>query len=85
MNYTIHPHAQNSMTLRHVTSDALESVIQNPEQAFRQEDGLLVHQSRISGPKKKPHLLRAFIDMNEIPPLVVTVISTSKVRKYWRI
>jgi len=72
------------MVIRHVTPDALDLVIQNPEQTYRQEDGLTVYQSRIPGPKKKPHLLRAILDLNENPPLVVTVMSTSKLRKYWR-
>jgi hypothetical protein len=72
------------MIIRKVSFETLDKVIQNPEQTYNQEDGRTVFQGRIPGPKKKPHLLRAIIDMNENPPLVVTVISTSKVLKYWR-
>jgi hypothetical protein len=84
MIYSIHPHALKSMIIRKVTLGALDKVIQDAEQTYYQDDGRKVFQSHIPGPKKKPHLLRAIVDMNENPPLVVTVISTSKILKYWR-
>ena len=84
MTYAIHSHALHSMIVRRVTPEALDEVIQNPEQLYQQDDGRTVFQSRIPGPKQKPHLLMAVVDMNENPPLVVTVISTSKVLKYWK-
>ncbi|HEX5317098.1 MAG TPA: DUF4258 domain-containing protein [Candidatus Kapabacteria bacterium] len=82
MIYTIHRHALESMAVREISPESVEKTIQSPEQTYIQEDGLTVLQSRIPGPRKKPHLLRVIIDMNENPPLVV--ISTSKVSKYWR-
>lgn len=48
-------------------------------------EGRAVYQSRFQiGDPPKTYLVRVFVDVDVIPPVVVTVYRTSKVAKYWR-
>jgi len=82
-DYTISPHAEFEMHRRGLDEAAIRRVLENPEQREAVRPGREVLQSRIEL-KGRIHLVRVFIDIDRVPPEVVTAYRTSKVEKYWR-
>jgi len=72
------------MAHREVSLEMLDAVMQNPEQVYEQPNGRTIFQSQMKSKGGNNHLLRIAVDMTENPPLVLTVIPTNKVAKYWR-
>jgi hypothetical protein len=72
------------MLYRKVTLELLDGVMQAPQQVLQQPNGRTIFQSIILEPSFSYHLLRVIVDLIENPSLVITVISTSQVTKYWR-
>jgi len=78
-------HAQWEMERRGITKDEVNSVLNAPEQKEEIRPGRCVYQSRLTyGEPPKVYLLRVFVEIDRMPPEVVTVYRTSKVKKYWR-
>ena len=78
-------HALKEMARREVTQENVRTVLAKPEQTEMVRDGRAVYQSRIEmGEPPKIYLLRVFVDIDPVPPYVVTVYRTSKIEKYWR-
>lgn len=84
-NYRITEHAREEMVRRQISEEDVAKVLANPEQAEKIRTGREVYQSRLSqGEPSRVLLLRVFLDVDRVPPEVVTVYRTSKVAKYWR-
>jgi len=76
-------HALMEMARREITQEDVKAVLAKPEQTEMVRDGRSVYQSRL-GAQSKMYLIRVFVDIDRIPPYVVTVYRTSKIEKYWR-
>ena len=73
------------MVRRQITEEDVATVLAAPEQTETVREGREVYQSRLHwGEPPKAYLLRVFVDIDRIPPEMVTVYRTSKVAKYWR-
>ncbi len=84
-DYRLTDHARDEMTRRQIAEEDVASVLAAPEQAEVVREGRVVYQSRFRfGDPPRVYLLRVFVDIDRIPPQVVTVYRTSKVAKYWR-
>jgi hypothetical protein len=84
-SFRLTDHARTEMIRRQLTEDDIAEVLQKPEQIEMIRPGRIVCQSRIKTDEhSKEYLLRVFVDIDRIPPDVVTVYRTSKVEKYWR-
>ena len=83
-DYTISPHAAFQLARRGIPLLLVQSVLRKPEQRWAERPGRHVLQSRMSGASGAVTLVRVFVDVEAIPPLVVTAYRTSKVAKYWR-
>ncbi|MBV6393012.1 MAG: hypothetical protein KPEEDBHJ_02242 [Anaerolineales bacterium] len=78
-------HALKEMARREVSQEDVRTVLAKPEQTEMVRDGRAVYQSRLEmGDPPKTYLLRVFVDIDPVPPFVVTVYRTSKTAKYWR-
>ncbi len=82
MNARISKHAENELIRRVISREALEAVLDAPEQKVPGHGSITCYQSRIAR-DGKPYLLRAMVDDGKQPPVVLTVYYTSKVAKYW--
>ncbi len=84
-DYRITPHARDEMARREISEAEVAQVLAAPEQTETIRDGRKVYQARLqSGEAPKTYLFRVFVDIDRLPPEVVTVYRTSKIAKYWR-
>jgi hypothetical protein len=84
-HYRVTDHAQDEMARRQITEEDVARVLAASEQTEPIREGREVYPSRFQrGEPPKTYLLRVFVDMDRIPPEVVTVYRTSKIAKYWR-
>lgn len=84
--YRVTDHARDEMVRRQITGEAVAKVLAAPEQTETVREGREVYQTRLqSDAPPKTYLLRVFVDIDRIPPEVVTVYRTSKIAKYWRL
>lgn len=81
--FTLSRHARDEMERRGITSAAVEAVLLDPEQVVPGYGGLRVYQSRLEM-EGKTYLVRAVVNDEVDPNVVVTVYRTSKITKYWR-
>jgi len=82
-DYTISPHAGFEMHRRGLDETTIRRVLERPEQRETVRPGREVLQSK-SEFKGRIYLVRVFVDVDRVPPEVVTAYRTSKVEKYWR-
>jgi hypothetical protein len=72
------------MARRKIPLDLLESVLEYPQQVVPERSGRKAYQSQVDFGAGKIFLLRAIVDDQVDPTIVVTVYRTSKISKYWR-
>jgi len=84
MKFRITEHAKKEITRRQIPESALQEVLDNPEQVLPEESGRKAYQSRLDFGGKM-YLVRAIVEDDNKPAVVVTVYRTSKIAKYWRI
>ena len=84
MEFRITDHARKELTRRQIPESALKAVLDNPEQIVPEESGRKAYQSRLDF-GGKIYLVRAIVEDDVKPAVVVTVYRTSKIAKYWRI
>ena len=85
LNFIFTDHALQEMARRQITQEDVRTVLAKPEQMEMVREGRAVYQSRLEiGDPPKTYLLRVFLDIDPVPPFVVTVYRTSKIHKYWR-
>lgn len=83
--FVLTQHALQEMTRRGISQEQVEQVLTSPQQVEEVRPGRVVYQSIVEMEKEnRPYLLRVFVDVDYMPPRVVTVYRTSKVAKYWR-
>ena len=82
MNIVISEHAATEIRRRAIRTEDVEQVFQNPQQILAVRPGRRIYQSIIEM-NSKSYLLRLIVD-EAIPPILVTVYRTSKIKKYWR-
>jgi hypothetical protein len=78
MEYSVHSLEQ--MALRGIDKTLTDLILLKPDQVIQQEN-LTVYQSIIKQ-NNKNYLIRIFVNLQKLPPLVVTVYKTSQTQKY---
>ncbi len=85
LNFVFTDHALQEMARRQIAQEDVRTVLAKPEQMEMVRDDRAVYQSQLEmGDPPKTYLLRVFVDIEPVPPFVVTVYRTSKIEKYWR-
>jgi hypothetical protein len=84
VKFKLSRHVQEEMQRRGIPLELLESVLQNPQQVVPERSGKKAYQSQFDFGSGRIFLLRAIVDDNVDPAIVVTVYRTSKISKYWR-
>ena len=82
-DHVITPHAAFEMHRRGIDETTVCQVLTQPEQREVVRPGREVLQSRLEI-EERLYLVRVFVDIDRVPPEVVTVYRTSKIEKYWR-
>ncbi len=78
-------HALTEMARREISQSDVRNVLANPEQMELVREGRAVYQAKLEmSQPPKTYVVRVFVDIDRIPPHVVTVYRTSKIEKYWR-
>lgn len=84
-NAVLTDHARLEMRRRGITESEVRTILAKPEQRTEVRPGRCVCQGpQIFGEPPRVYLLRVFMDVDRVPPEVVTAYRTSKVEKYWR-
>jgi Domain of unknown function (DUF4258) len=77
-------HAITEMERRGIDEAQVREVLANPGLVAAVRPGREVLTSLLqSGPNEHRYVLRVFVDVDRIPPVVVTVYRSSKIAKYW--
>jgi hypothetical protein len=84
MNFYITHHAEQELKRRDIPRLFLDRVLQNPQQIVNERDGRRAYQSQLEFANGKIYLVRAIVDEEAEPSVVVTVYRTSRISKYWR-
>ncbi len=75
-------HALAQMARRNIAESELRAILAKPSKISSAREGRVVVQGPVLRAGKSVYLLRAFIDVDRTPPVVVTVYLTSKFAKY---
>lgn len=76
-------HALREMRRRDVAEDDVRQVLRDPEGVRTLRPGRLVAQRLfLREEPSRPYLLRVFVDIDRMPPEIVTVYWTSRIGKY---
>jgi hypothetical protein len=80
MDFIFSKHALEQARARGISTDIINTILANPD-LIQKLDKLTVFQGfeRIS---EKVYLIRVFVNMEKLPPMIVTVYRTSKINKY---
>lgn len=74
------------MTRRGISGESVRQVMRAPGQRLPVRPGRVVLQSQLSDMiAGTVMLVRVFVDVDRVPPEVVTVSATSKIARYWEI
>ena len=84
MIFKLTNHVKEEMVRRSIPWTLLEQVLNNPQQIVIEKGNLKAYQSIVSFDDGRTFLLRAIVDDNITPVIVVTAYRTSKIGKYWR-
>ncbi|MBE9139126.1 DUF4258 domain-containing protein [Nodosilinea sp. LEGE 07088] len=84
MDFYLSPHAEQELVRRDIPRDYLARVLQNPQQVVDERDGRRAYQSQLEFANGKIYLVRAIVDGDTEPTVMVTVYRTSRISKYWR-
>ena len=77
-------HVEEELRRRRIPREALEQVLESPQQVIEEREGRKAYQSQVAFEEGKLYLLRAIVLDAVDPALVVTAYRTSRIRKYWR-
>ena len=72
------------MERRGIPQGMLEAVLENPQQVVPEREGKKAYQSQIDFGEGRIFLLRAIVNDDIDPAVVITVYRTSNIQKYWR-
>lgn len=83
MNYQLTQHAQQRMAERGISQSVLEAILQSPDQIVPEKDGKVAYQSQVTL-GGRTFLIRLIVNDQIVPLMVVTVIKTTDVARYWQ-
>ena len=84
MEFRITRHAKEELARRDIPMELLKSVLDNPQQIVLEKIGRKAYQSKIDFGEGKIYLLRAIVQDDVRPAIVITIYKTSRISKYWR-
>ncbi len=84
MRFRLSRHVEDELRRRRIPREALEQVLEAPQQVIEERGGRKAYQSQVAFEGGKLYLLRVIVLDSVEPALVVTVYRTSRMRKYWR-
>ena len=84
MRYRLSRHTMEEMERRGISRELLDSVLLSPGQTVLGKDGTTIFQSLAQFSDSRSFLIRAVVNSDVDPAVVVTVYRTSKIDKYWR-
>ncbi len=84
MKLTYHAHAVERMAGRGISQDQVENALNNPDEAYENEIGFVVHKIITDDINNKKYLLRIFYERTDNEIEVISVYKTSKIKKYWK-
>ncbi len=84
MKFRLSKHVQQELERRAISSQLLNTVLENPQQIVGESGGKKAYQSKMDFGGGKIYLLRVIIDDTIEPATVITAYRTSKIEKYWR-
>ncbi len=76
-------HAEREMARRGISRDIVQGVLAAPAQKVPEHGAIVCYQSVVEI-DQKPYLVRVMVNETTVPPTVVTIYRTSKIKKYWR-
>ncbi len=83
MNFVLTNHAKEEIARRGIPVAVAHDVVHNPQQTVPGSGGKTAYQSKVDF-GSKIFLVRAIVDDNSDPGVVITVYRTSRIAKYWR-
>ena len=83
--YLLTDHAALGMKRRGLTEDLLAGILEAPDQRILVRPGRLILQSRAKFGTSLVYLVRIIVDVDRVPPEVVTAYRTSRIMKYWKL
>jgi hypothetical protein len=81
MTFDYSKHAIEQMLLRDIPFEIVEETVLNPD-SITPQDEKEIYQKTVTFPNGKDYFVRVFVNVEKVPPLVVTVYRTSKINKY---
>jgi hypothetical protein len=82
MNATFTKHALEQMQLRGITEQMVVDTIANADKESMQDNEVRIYQKLLTFGVDNNFLLRVFVNIEKLPPQVITVYRTSKLDKY---
>jgi hypothetical protein len=82
MNATFTKHALEQMQLRGITEQMVVDTIANADKESMQDNEVRIYQKLLTFGVDSNFLLRVFVNIEKLPPQVITVYRTSKLDKY---
>jgi hypothetical protein len=84
-DFALTEHAAFEMARRGLAKEIVEAVLDRPDQRWELRPGRHMLQAKVAmGEPAKAYIVRVVVDVDEVPPAVVTAYRTSKISKYWR-
>ena len=84
MRFEFSQHAKEGLIERGIPQNLIESVLHAPQQILPEYGGRRAYQSIVTSLTGTRLLLRAIVEDDVEPAMVVTVYWTRKIAKYWR-
>jgi Domain of unknown function (DUF4258) len=84
MDFYISRHTEEQCEQRGISSEMLNTVLQNPQQVIEDAEGKRIYQSQVYFASGKTYLIRAIVSEKTKPAIVITVYKTSQISRYWR-
>ncbi|WP_099240494.1 DUF4258 domain-containing protein [Synechococcus sp. BDU 130192] len=84
MEFILSHHALEESKKRGISLELVESVLDNPQQIFKQNETITVYQSQVIFDNGKKYLIRIFMNTTVDPKKIVTLYRTSQIKRYWR-
>ena len=82
MIYTFSNHSIERLEERQIPKVVVEEILMNPDEIIENHDGLTIFQGIKTFEDSKNYLVRIYVNTEVDPSLVVTVIRTTKIKKY---
>lgn len=81
MTFVLSVHAKEQIARRGIDLETITEIVSKPDFVTEQDKGIMVF-NKYFPDQHKNFLYRVFVNMEKIPPLVITAYKTSKTDKY---